>query len=307
MRSWLTGNIVATCRRTHLLTIRPIPHSNSHNGHMIKFQFFEKSNYNCHFKNLGTFVVSIAHFMRAYFNYQALTLGTEFKLPADASYLNCIKLAESNGMAYPLYAKIGCQHRDTYTSTKLQLILYKDAQCSQQFENDEETKVKDGYYVGDYFMSNKVSFRPPFYSCQSCLPDTVSDTFTKRYTAWYDDDYISEHGKKTYKENEEEEDENQSNHDDANGYYVKADDVAVNDQYGNNNQADDNNGQYVAQDDTVMYNYKQHADDAFYQIDDGNRRLRRVTAKEGVVDASQSLTAKLMRKVSTQRRCVTFT
>jgi hypothetical protein len=81
----------------------------------------------------------------------------------------------------------------------------------------------------------------------------------------------------------------------------------VNDQYGNNNQADDNNGQYVAQDDTVMYNYKQHADDAFYQIDDGNRRLRRVTAKEGVVDASQSLTAKLMRKVSTQRRCVTFT
>ena len=63
--------------------------SNSHNGHLIKFQFYEKSSsLNCHFKNMGTFVVSIAHYMRAYFNYQALTHGNEFSLPGDVGYLN---------------------------------------------------------------------------------------------------------------------------------------------------------------------------------------------------------------------------
>lgn len=61
----------------------------SHNGHMIKFQYFEKtSSLNCHFKNLGTFVVSIAHYMRAYFNYQALTYGNDFMLPGDVGFLN---------------------------------------------------------------------------------------------------------------------------------------------------------------------------------------------------------------------------
>ncbi len=230
--------------------------------------------------------------MRAYFNYQALTEGTDFQLPSDASYLNCVKLAESANLNYAIYAKIGCQQRDTYTSTRLQLILYEDAQCSQPFENSEENKVKDGYYVGDYFMSNKVSFRPPFYNCQSCSPDAVSETFSKSETAWYDDDYISEYGTKNNNE-----DEDDANYDDANGYYVKADDYTVDDQY---NYQDDGNGNYVAQDDVVKYNYQQH-DDAFYQMDDGNRRLRKVMAKEAAVDASHSLTAKLMRKVRTQR------
>ena len=56
---------------------------------MIKFQFFEKSSsLNCHFKNLGTFVVSIAHYMRAYFNYEALTHGEDFALPGDVGFLN---------------------------------------------------------------------------------------------------------------------------------------------------------------------------------------------------------------------------
>lgn len=278
------------------------PHlsTHSHNGHMIKFQLFEKSNYNnCHFKNLGTFVVSIAHYMRAYFNYQALTEGTDFKLPSDASYLNCVKLAESANLNYALYAKIGCQQRDTYTSTRLQLILYEDAQCSQPFENSEETKVKDGYYVGDYFMSNKVSFRPPFYNCQSCRPDAVSDTFSKAETAWYDDDHISEFGSKNNNEDENDADDN------ANGYYAKADDYTVDDQY-NYQQDDANGGNYVAQDDVVQYNYQQHDDD-FYQMDDANRRLRSVMKREAAVDASHSLTAKLMDKVRTQRRSVAIT
>ena len=56
---------------------------------MIKYQIFEKSSsLNCHFKNLGTFVVSIAHYMRAYFNHQALTNGNNFKLPGDVGFLN---------------------------------------------------------------------------------------------------------------------------------------------------------------------------------------------------------------------------
>lgn len=249
---------------------------------MIKFQFFEKSNsLNCHFKHLGTFVVSIAHYQRAYFNYMALTEGTDFQLPGDASFLNCVQLSESQGLAYPLYAKIGCQHRDTYTSTKLQLIVYKDKQCSQPYENDDENKAKDGYYVGDYFVSNKVSFRPPFYSCQTCLPNQVSDTFSKEYTVWYDDEYIGANGQKAKGDGSE--------------YYVKVDDINIDDQNNYFNEADD--APYVAQDDVVQFNYQDH-DDAFYKMDDMNRRLlRTVTAKEGEVDASQSLTAKLMRKV----------
>lgn len=61
----------------------------SNSGHMIKFQLYDSErSYQCHFSEIATFVVSIAHFMRAYFNYQALVSGSEFKLPDDAAYLN---------------------------------------------------------------------------------------------------------------------------------------------------------------------------------------------------------------------------
>ena len=56
---------------------------------MIKFELFDTENsYQCHFAQIGTFVVSIAHYMRAYFNHQALVNGQEFALPSDAGYLN---------------------------------------------------------------------------------------------------------------------------------------------------------------------------------------------------------------------------
>jgi len=56
---------------------------------MIKFQLFDSENsYQCHFSEIATFVVSIAHYMRAYFNYQALLYGEDFELPGDAGYLN---------------------------------------------------------------------------------------------------------------------------------------------------------------------------------------------------------------------------
>lgn len=61
----------------------------SNNGHMIKFEFFEsEASYQCHFAHVGTFVVSIAHYMRAYFNHQALVYGQDFELPGDVGYLN---------------------------------------------------------------------------------------------------------------------------------------------------------------------------------------------------------------------------
>lgn len=56
---------------------------------MIKFQLFDSENsYQCHFSEIATFVVSIAHYMRSYFNYQALVNGRNFELPGDAGYLN---------------------------------------------------------------------------------------------------------------------------------------------------------------------------------------------------------------------------
>ena len=56
---------------------------------MIKFQLFDSANsYQCHFAEISTFVVSISHYMRAYFNYMALSQGKDFSLPDDAAYLN---------------------------------------------------------------------------------------------------------------------------------------------------------------------------------------------------------------------------
>lgn len=56
---------------------------------MIKFDLYKsENNYNCHFNQIGSFVVSIAHFMRAYFNNQAIANGKDFSLPGDAGYLN---------------------------------------------------------------------------------------------------------------------------------------------------------------------------------------------------------------------------
>ena len=60
---------------------------------MIKFEIYETANsYQCHFARIGTFVVSIAHYMRAFYNYRALVDGKYFSLPDDVGYLNCIPL-----------------------------------------------------------------------------------------------------------------------------------------------------------------------------------------------------------------------
>jgi hypothetical protein len=65
-------------------------------------------------------------------------------------------LKETAKSQYPLYAKIGCQHRGTYTSTKLQLIVYTDKQCSKVYGGENNEANSDGYDLNGYFLSNKV-------------------------------------------------------------------------------------------------------------------------------------------------------
>jgi hypothetical protein len=68
---------------------------------MIKFDFFDNGSSNghqCRFNHIGSFVVSIAHYMRAYFNDRALALGEDFALPGDAGYLNVSKLSHISSL-----------------------------------------------------------------------------------------------------------------------------------------------------------------------------------------------------------------
>ena len=171
----------------------------SNNGYMMKYAFYDASNRNqCHLNEIGTFIVSIAHYMRAYFNHEALIYGQQYSLPSDAGYLNCVQLKDTENTDKPLYAKIGCQDRETYTSTKLSLKIYTDAQCSEHYDDGQTQRFHSskGYVVNGSLISSKVSFRPPFYKCESCQPNQISDTFNKLKVSWYDDDYISEHGTK---------------------------------------------------------------------------------------------------------------
>jgi len=118
--------------------------------------------------------------------------------PGDAGYLNCVLLQETANSDQKLYAKIGCMERETFTSTKLQLHLYTDNACSVHYDDGHSKKqhVKNGYEVNGQYFRTKVSFRPPFYTCQTCQPSSMSDSFRKSSSYWYDDDYISENGKR---------------------------------------------------------------------------------------------------------------
>lgn len=233
------------------VSISPVSCVNYNNGHMIKFEIYETENsYQCHFAQIGSFVVSIAHYMRAYFNYQALTYGNSFTLPDDVGYLNCIPLKmESYGFDFVygdgddanadgdnanrrrveegeqkqqaiLYAKVGCRAKETFSSTAFQLFVFSDEKCTEPYddgqtdqahasrgyeinldkfyaanldEDDDNVKYTD-YPVNTLSFSSKVSFRPHFYSCQSCKPSKISDTFNKFSGTYYDDLFISNYG-----------------------------------------------------------------------------------------------------------------
>lgn len=92
-----------------------------------------------------------------------------------------------------LYAKVGCMERETFTSTKLQLHVYTDQQCSQQYKDGQSARfhATRGYEIAGRRFSSKVSFKPDFYSCLTCSPDQISQTFNKVNSNWYDDDVIS--------------------------------------------------------------------------------------------------------------------
>lgn len=178
-------------------------------------------------------------------------------------------------------------------------------------------------HLGDYrqihltsatsFCPPQVSFRPPFYSCQSCSPEEYSESFSKRYSAWYDDDYISNSGKR--KEYGQDDDGNAqddqaddqaaaNNYDDASNAYAQTDDGSYYQQNDDTynyaagyDDANGNNGHYVNNDDAVYYNYKAHDDDFYALNDDARRGLREVARG---VDASHSLTAQDASEVSSR-------
>jgi len=145
----------------------------------------------------------------------------------------CVQLQDTMDSGVVLYAKVGCMERETFTSTKLQLKVYTDAQCSQEYDDGESARkhASKGYQVGSKLVSSKVSFRPPFYSCLTCAPEEISGTFNKKNGNWYDDDYISEYGRKQGNDDGGAGEENNAQGDDYfdDQYMAANDDVARND------------------------------------------------------------------------------
>eukprot|EP00934_Nitzschia_sp_Nitz4_P002976 Nitzschia sp. Nitz4//scaffold320_size20398//3946//5284//NITZ4_008675-RA/size20398-processed-gene-0.28-mRNA-1//1//CDS//3329547750//2966//frame0 len=190
---------------------------------MIKYAFHKTENgYHCRLNEIGVFVVSIAHYMRAYFNHQALLYGEDFSLPADVAYLN--QTTNSNDK---LYAKIGCRERGTLSSTSLALHLYTDETCSTEYDDGYSSKrhASKGYDINGYMYSSRVSFRPPFYTCQNCNVEEISETYNKKSGNWYDDDYISHNG---YSQGNEDQKEKEDDYYADDAYLAANDDIDYN-------------------------------------------------------------------------------
>ena len=126
-------------------------------------------------------------------------------------------------------------NRESYTSTKLANHVYVDKQCSMPYEENGGLEAKNGYIIDGQVFYNRVSFRPPFYSCLGCQPEEISGTFKKsRY--WYDDDYINvQGGQKQYTTDDA---DDSAAGDDAN---VAADDANGNNADANSNDDGNNN------------------------------------------------------------------
>jgi len=180
------------------MSIMPISCVNYNDSHMIKFDMFEsENNFQCHANSVGTYVVSISHFMRHYFNYQSLVLGNDFELPSDVGYLNCVKLDQTTEQGETLYAMIGCLERETYTrkelslqSNRFSLHLYTEKSCSTPFD-DRQTDLEHstvGYNIDGETFETQVSFHPSFFACKSCKPQSISNSFSKGESSWIDDD-----------------------------------------------------------------------------------------------------------------------
>lgn len=223
----------------------------------------------------------------------------------------------------PLYAKIGCVDRETFTSTKLQLHVYTDNQCSQPFDDGQTSRrhATKGYDINGYIFPTRVSFRPPFYTCDSCSPEEISDTFNKANGNWYDDYYISQNGKKNGNNGNGDDDGNGGGDDDGNDAYQRAnddvprdDDAYYNQQYQNNNNynnaADDD--YYRADDDAngnnyYNYQYGGNGDDAYNNDDDGGRaRHRFLQSLESVASIAAAAPGQLEVSSSICSCCLQF-
>jgi hypothetical protein len=155
----------------------------------VKFNFYVDSGRQCHGNILGTYLISIAHYMHAYFNQRALELGDSFILPWDAGFLNCVQLPVSSSQT--LYAKIGCeQHGYVSATKKFELRVYSDSSCSSPYTYD---KTKNRVNINGFWLSTAVSFDANFYECAGCTPTQVASTFQKN-KYWFDDDYINVQG-----------------------------------------------------------------------------------------------------------------
>ena len=116
-------------------------------------------------------------------------------------------------------------------------------------------------------FSSKVSFKPDFYSCLTCTPESISYSFNKLNGNWYDDDYISAHGTKQSKSDND----NNAAADDNN----VTDDAGVDDQYYSNN-------------DDYSQNSNVTDDASSYYNDDGNgNRMLSISASKHDLDAYQ--------------------
>jgi len=247
-----------------IMHLMPVSCVNYMNGHMIKFEMFtNESNRKCHSDIRATFVVSISHYMRAYFNYQSLLQGANFRLPSDAGYLNCVLLQQTAYSDQKLYAKIGCLERETGTSTKLRIHVYTDKQCSIDYDDGqtENQRTNHGYEIDGYTFNAKVSFRPAFYGCASCKPEQISSGFSKQGTFWYDDD-VAANGGQMYKYFDDWLDD----------YFLNDDAYFTVSQYTGNEQV------YAKYDDDNFYTYDD--DDA----NDDARRLKTLTAADGELE-----------------------
>ena len=149
--------------------------------------------------------------------------------------LQCIQLQATSFSDEPLYAKIGCKDRETFTSTRLALRLYTDATCSTPYDDGypSQRHSAKGYETKGGLISSDVSFRPPFYTCHSCSPDVISETFNKR--RWYDDDYINNNNNN---DAGEQNNENQDNGDEGDDYFVDDAYLSANDDVYRNRRLD---------------------------------------------------------------------
>jgi len=89
-----------------------------------------------------------------------------------------------------IYAKIACATREKFSSVKLRLYMFHDNMCTVPYDDGQSMsqRIANGYQINGNSYSTEVSFRPPFYYCESCTP-TISDSFNKNY--WYDDDSVN--------------------------------------------------------------------------------------------------------------------